>query len=186
MSLEYMFDAAYPSEKPYPGCAAVAGYIGGNTPHVWSLAEWQRFAHLRQLPIWVAYGMSLPAVEQAKRAAAAAVALGWAAHHAVERVIALDEETATDRAFVAAFAAELHVEGFGCWPYGSQSSIFGDPSEDGVWMALYDGKAGLENFPHVVAHQYAANVAWMGGAVDLSVVSAEAVQHLGHGPRRAA
>ena len=48
-----MFDASTPPSSAPPGYHAVAGYIGGDTPHVWTDAEWKRFGRLRKLPIWV-------------------------------------------------------------------------------------------------------------------------------------
>jgi hypothetical protein len=192
MTLYRMFDAAYPPVQPYPGCAAVAGYIGGNTPHVWTAAEWDRFAHLRQLPIWTGYGDPRPAAEQARAAVDAMLALGWKAdlppgtlEH--RRVVVLDEETSTDATFVGTFGAVMHLNGFGCWPYGSESTLFALPVLDGRWMALYDSTARLENHARrVVAHQYAAGVPWEGGQVDLSVISGQGLAHLGRGPRRPA
>ena len=183
MTLDRMFDASAPPEKPYPGCTAVAGYIGGNTPHEWTLEEWQRFADLRQLPIWV-FGLGgLSARTQGIEAASRARALGWKPHAHDRRAIVLDMETSEDGAFVAAFAAAVHQEGYSCWPYGSRSTIYSDPTEDGVWVALYDGQFSMEDLPHAVAHQVAPNVPWDATAVDLSVISAGALHHLGRGPR---
>ena len=48
-----MFDASSPPASAPHGYRAVAGYIGGDTPHVWTDAEWRRFGSLRKLPIWV-------------------------------------------------------------------------------------------------------------------------------------
>ena len=191
MTLQRMFDASTPPAEPYPGCAAVAGYIGGNTPHVWTLAEWQRFGELRQLPIWV-YGQgSTSAVGEGFTAADRAVKLGWkpdlpAGTLKHRRVIVLDMETDIDAPFVRGFAAEVHRQGFGCWVYGSKATVYSDPHVDGYWVALWDGKASLEALPDAVAHQFAAEVPWGGGAVDLSVVSGAGLAHLGRGPRRAA
>ncbi len=190
MTLYRMFDASTPPAEPYPGCAAVAGYIGGNTPHVWTLAEWQRFAALRQLPIWVA-GLgagSKSSVQQGAEAVRKALSLGWRAHAHDRRAIVCDMETAVNPAFLAGFAAVLHSSGFSCWPYGSQAFIFNDPAEDGYWVASYPGPGPNLAFPgeRAVAHQYAAEVPWQGGAVDLSVVSGSGLAHLGRGPRRAA
>src|SRR5258706_15218366 len=47
-----MFDASVPPASAPAGYRAVAGYIGGDTPHVWTKAEWRRFDQLPQLPIW--------------------------------------------------------------------------------------------------------------------------------------
>jgi hypothetical protein len=43
-----MFDASTPPASAPPGYRAVAGYIGGDTPHVWTGAEWRRFGKLRK------------------------------------------------------------------------------------------------------------------------------------------
>src|SRR5258708_14891264 len=48
-----MFDASEPPAPAPAGYRAVAGYIGGDTPHVWTDAEWRRFARLHKLPTWV-------------------------------------------------------------------------------------------------------------------------------------
>src|SRR6266704_1413268 len=119
MTLYQMFDAAFPPATPFPGCHAVAGYIGGNTPHVWTLPEWQRFGQLRQLPILVA-GFTAAfggPEEQACKAVQAALDLGWRPHLEHRRAIVLDMETSDDPAFVTAFAGKLHLDGFSCWPY---------------------------------------------------------------------
>src|SRR6202030_1784840 len=76
MSLHRMFDAAYPPQRPYPGCQAVAGYIGGNTPHVWTRDEWRRFGGLVQFPIWTGYAEADPA-GHGQQCAALMHDLGW-------------------------------------------------------------------------------------------------------------
>jgi hypothetical protein len=48
-----MFDARVRPASAPAGYRAVAGYIGGDTPHVWTDAEWKRFGSLPKLPIWV-------------------------------------------------------------------------------------------------------------------------------------
>ena len=99
-----MFDAADPPSSPYPGCQAVAGYIGGNTPHVWTAAEWQRFGHLRQFPIWTGYAEANPA-HHGQQAVAAMRARGWAAGRPDRRAVIVDEETEVNAAWIDAFAA---------------------------------------------------------------------------------
>jgi hypothetical protein len=185
-----MFDASRPPARPFPGCAAVAGYIGGDTPHVWTLEEWNQASNngaLRQLPIWVAsWAIHESPFTQGRQAVNAAVALGWHPHHEERRVIALDLETAVHPEFVSDFAREVHLAGFGVWVYGSESTVFGNPAEQGYWVAAYPGPGPVLDFPegHAVAHQYAAEVPWLAGAVDLSVISEHALQYLGRGPRR--
>ena len=183
MTLHRMFDASVPPQKPYPGCAAVAGYIGGATPHVWTVAEWQRFAAFRQLPIWVK-DTSATAANQATEAAREAVKLGWRPHATHRRWIVLDMETSADVTFVSHFAVTLHTDGFGCLVYGSSSSVFGNPHADGYWVARWDDIPTLENFPNIKAHQYINDQPWDGTVVDLSVLPDDALLHLGRGPRR--
>jgi hypothetical protein len=185
MALFRMFDASVPPDKPYPACQAAGGYIGGATPHVWTLQEWLRFSHLRQLPIWTAdFNPGAPsAAEQGRLAAAAAVALGWHAHAPHRRAIALDMETSEDAAFVADFAVAARAGGFVVWPYGSKSTIYADPHADGYWVAAWDDIAGLENMADIMAHQYEADIPFGGTQIDLSVMSGEAYARLGRGPR---
>jgi hypothetical protein len=53
MALRWMYDAAFPPARP-PRWYAVAGYIGGDTPHVWTRAEWDAQPAPFRLPIWTA------------------------------------------------------------------------------------------------------------------------------------
>src|SRR6266498_2611689 len=52
MALRRMFDAAYPPTSP-PNWEAVAFYLGGNTPHVWTDSEIERQPARWRLPIFV-------------------------------------------------------------------------------------------------------------------------------------
>lgn len=185
MTLVRMFDAAFPPATGYPGAEAVAGYIGGRTPHIWTRAEWARFVGLYQLPIWTADFTQDPA-RSADAAADAAEALGWIAHHAdVWRAIVVDGEDIIDEPWIRAFGRELQVRGFLCWPYLSLSALAGDPAGFQVWLADWDGFAGLEGpQPEVLAHQYRPNVPWGGTKVDLSVVAAAVLPSFGIGARQ--
>lgn len=181
-----MFDAAFPPSRPYPGCAAVAGYIGGNTPHPWTSAEWQPFKGLAQLPIWVGYQEADP-TGHAADAAAAARRLGWDAFHTPAwRAIVLDQEAELDRDWIAAFGHQLQHQGFLCWPYNSGSvlSAGGDPPGYSVWLPTWDDVATIPHLPNVIAAQYRPNVAFDGTAVDLSVVDTSALVSFGYGPRQ--
>ncbi len=120
---------------------------------------------------------------QAAKAVAAAIGLGWRPHLLHRRAIVLDMETTIDPGFVTLFADQCHGEGFSCWPYGSTSSIYSDPSADGYWVAQWDDLATLSDHPKALADQFAADVSWEAGRVDLSALSAEGLLHLGRGPR---
>jgi len=186
-SLVRMFDASVPPSSPYPGCGAVAGYIGGNTPHVWSAAEWNHASgggRLAQLPIWVAFGETDP-VGHAQSAAAAAVALGWTAHHPQTwRAIVADVESVAETAWLEAFGAELRRQGFLCWPYMSLSALPSDPPGYTVWLAEWDGLADVPALHDVIAHQYAHDLPFDGTSVDLSAVLPGVLASFGSGPRR--
>jgi hypothetical protein len=182
-----MFDASVPPGSPYPGCGAVAGYIGGNTPHVWSAAEWNRASdngRVPVLPIWVGFGQGDP-VGHAKDAAAAAVARGWAAHHSPAwRAIVADVEAAQETAWLEAFGTQLRAEGFLCWPYMSASALPSDPPGYSVWLAEWNGVADVPPVHDVIAHQYAHDLPYQGTTVDLSMVVSVALGSFGVGPRR--
>lgn len=185
MSLYPAFDASTPPGVPYPGAAAVMGYIGGNTPHVWTRDEWRRFAALVQFPIWVGVFEADP-VGHARQAVSAARALGWSPNppSGNRRGIIIDYETEVNQAWIDSFAAVVWAAGYETFVYGSESTITGNPPKEGRWIALYNGLANLPDIPYAVAHQYAANIPFDGTAVDLSVVSADMLAHGGQGPRQ--
>ncbi len=53
MTLRWMYDASTPPTNP-PHWHVVGGYIGGNTPHVWTRAEWDAQWAPYRLPIFTA------------------------------------------------------------------------------------------------------------------------------------
>lgn len=53
MTLRWMYDASRPPVIP-PRLYCVAGYIGGNTPHVWTLEEWRSQPSPYRMPIFTA------------------------------------------------------------------------------------------------------------------------------------
>jgi hypothetical protein len=181
--ITYMFDAAFPPVKPYPGCSAVAGYIGGNTPHVWTLAEWLRFQHLGQLPIWTGYLEKDP-IDHASQAVNAAVKLGWQPNANPRRIIALDFETEIDDAWVLQFAHGVYAGGFVTMPYGSLSSILTDPPCWGRWAAQWPIGPPPANVSDIRALQFHGSLPWDGTEIDLSVIDESVMPRLGHGPRR--
>ena len=183
VSLYQMFDAAYPPSSPYPGCQAVAGYIGGNTPHVWTAAEWQRFGHLRQFPIWTGYAEANP-THHGKQAVAAMQALGWAAGRPNRRAVIVDEETEVNAAWIDAFAAVVWAAGYQTFIYGSLATVLDNPPKEGYLVADWNDVPAVPPYAHVIGHQYKPNVAWDGTQVDLSVISEEMLVHGGQGPRK--
>jgi hypothetical protein len=182
-----MFDAAFPPGRPYPGAGAVAGYIGGNTPHVWTTGEWNACnegGKLAQLPIWVGYNEGDP-VGHAKDAAAKATALGWTPNHPSHwRAIVLDiEAEQLGEPWLQAFGEQLQDEGFLCWPYMSASVLGQDPPGYSIWLPTFNGVASIPAVHNVVAAQYQPNVHFDGTAVDLSVVDPAVLGSFGSGLR---
>ena len=53
--MRWMYDASTPPAAP-PHWHVAAGYIGGDTPHVWSMEEWRAQWAPELLPIWAATG----------------------------------------------------------------------------------------------------------------------------------
>lgn len=182
MSLYRMFDASSPPAQPYPGCQAVAGYIGGSTPHVWTPAEWQRFRDLRQFPIYVGSGRT-NGPDDGQDAVREVQARGWAPHEKNTRAIILDMEAETDPEYVNGFADVVFKAGYCTVVYVSESVMGNTPVREGFWVALWDGIADIPSGAHILAHQYRPDVPWNNTQVDLSMVSADMMVHGGVGPR---
>ena len=183
MSLFRMFDAAYPPQQAYPGCQAVAGYIGGNTPHVWTPDEWRRFGNLRQFPIWVGYAENDPA-GHGQQCVAAMQALGWRQNAPDRRAVILDEESQVDVAWVDTFASEIWGAGYQTFMYGSLATIMQDPPKEGYLVADWTGVPAVPPYQNVVGCQYQENVPWDGTQVDLSVITDTMLVHGGEGARK--
>jgi len=158
-----MWDASTPPPNVPPGFDAAAGYIGGDTPHVWTRDEWARLGKLPKLPIWV---QSVPTTA-ARAQAEAFVALEQLYHIGCPtgHAVALDLETAVDPAYVTAFGAVMRWAGFRTWVYGSRSTVFGNPALDGYWVADYTGAPHFPAGPTVRACQWQA-----GKLIDRSVI----------------
>lgn len=186
MSLTKGFDAAFPPELAPAGCGFALGYIGTVGPdrldrdeHVWTLQEWQRFAHLRQFPCWVTDFSKSP-VASAVDAVELARALGWRSIYG--RALVYDTEALVDRAWCVEFEYEIRAHGFEAVNYGSASVVAQNGSAL-LWIAKWDGDPQLEGGQSVEAHQYAANVGVPGGTVDFSVMSPQLLGHGGMGAR---
>lgn len=174
-----VFDASVPPATAPAGCAGVLGYVGktGFTPHVWTPAEWRRFQHLKQYPVWVPDLAANPLAE-ARAAAVAVEALGWAKlPDPRTRVIVCDLETHVVPAWYAKFAAAVGSRFYVAVAYGSLSTIAANLASD-LWVAAWDGDPALEPGQTIRAHQYQA-----GPGVDLSVVDEWLWERGGTGPR---
>lgn len=154
MKLVRMTDAAFPprGELVPKGSQIVAGYIGGNTPHVWTAKEWASFGKMRKLPIFVRDQRGngeedgLEAVAQLARLN---VPKGT--------TVAYDLETLVYGAMVTAFYNVLRRRGFYVWVYGSADYVLGNPPCSGYWVADYDNQPEMYPGKHIVAKQYLPN-----------------------------
>jgi hypothetical protein len=187
MSLRRMFDASRPPSKPFPNTTGVAGYIGGNTPHVWTVDEWNDASNNgehRMLPIWVGFHEDAPE-EHAREAWKKAVDLGWAQYR--HRYIALDMEDDThDHKWCQIFAGILHENGFKTLEYRSLSAILVDPTPALIdnWVAHWNVNPNLSEAPRTEAFQYTNDVPFDNTVVDLSVITATCYDNMGRGMRR--
>lgn len=172
MTLTRCFDAAYPPGSVPAGAGAALGYIGPDPAayHVWTVAEWQPFAGLRQFPCRVIDYNEAPEA-QARLACAEMFKLGWRQH----RALIGDMEAVVDPAYWAAF--EAAVEKIGPVPVAYESeSVIGQNKAKRVWAALWDGRPVLQG--GWWAKQYMS-----GGGLDWSVVSPELLANAGVGRR---
>jgi hypothetical protein len=151
------------------GFEAVAGYIGGDTPHVWTRSEWGGFNGWRKLPIYVASNQ--PNTNNAGISSALGILdalwnCGPRLPLQLEQAgtpVALDLETVVIPDFVTGFAAVMNWAGFQVWPYGSASTLQGNPECQGYWAADWTNEEHI--LPWSIATQY------MTGTFDRSQVS---------------
>lgn len=135
--LSFVQDASNPQGVALqPGVIVAAGYIGGDTPHVWTAADWAVWGCRWRVPIWV---RSNPGDVDA---------------------------TVDANACVAALVTQGAPPPYLVSPYGSESTITGNPAADGYWVALWDGKPDLTGMPGgTIAKQYTS-----ANSFDLSVI----------------
>jgi len=131
-----MLDAGNPGTASLPkGYSAVAGYIGGDTPHVWTADQWARFKGIPKLPIYV---------DDFKTGRNAGIADGWDCLQKLSvfyalgikrgSVVAYDIEVSKDAQRAYGFASVLNWAGYTVWLYGSRSTVLTIPFGD-YWVA---------------------------------------------------
>jgi hypothetical protein len=178
------FDAStdIPASAP-AGFDAVFGYVGGDTPHVWTREQWARFEHLRQFPIWVDDVETTDPAIQAAKCVTAVKSLGWS--HDRTRIVWLDVETKVNPAWVNEFGGQLYREGYFYGVYGAAdfASKTGAPH---LWVANGSVNPELSSLQVVLAYQVYFDVKLgspPGGTVDISLLSPELMKLGGVGPR---
>lgn len=126
------YDAAFPPANPPAGMDGVQFYIGGDTPHVWTLEEIQAARVRFRLPTWVRSNPSVQIAQQdAQDAVKQLVAIGAPVH----TLVCLDSETSVDPEYVALFFYAMRGFGYQIIEYGSVSTVFSNVIPNG----LYDG-----------------------------------------------
>lgn len=190
VSYPRIMDAAVPPTTAPAGIEGVMGYIGGaRATRVWTVAEWLRFSHLAQFPVYVP-DLGADPVAQAHEAVAEALRLGWAAHMppAQTRLIIFDTETLIDRAWYATAASIVGLSGFVAADYGSLAFVLENAAEIVIAAAWVSGSV-IPPIPAgqtIQGLQWEANVVVEQTLVDYSVFSPALFARGGTGPRHGA
>jgi hypothetical protein len=150
------FDAAYPPTNA-PADQVAFGYLGGNTPHPWTRAEWAAQKARYRVGIWTRSNPTGAAQGTAEGNAAVAAWRGLGAPAGT--LIALDLETAVNAAYVNAFDAATTAAGFKVAAYGSKSTLPRNPKPSGgYWIADVTNKPHL--YPGATITQYEFESGW--------------------------
>lgn len=150
------YDAAYAPAHPPVGDQVAMLYIGGDTPHIATLAEWNSQPARYRLPIWT---RDNPAGHDGAAEGRAALAKLDQLGAPRGILIGLDYETAVDAAFVAAFDSALVAGGNKTVLYGSKSSVFRNPRPSGgYWTADLTGRP--HSYPGAVITQWEFEAGW--------------------------
>lgn len=147
-------DSVYASGQPVTDVAC--GYIGGDTPHVWSYAEWASRPERWRLPIYV---RSYPGNGSADGAQAKQYCQGLGMPAGA--VIGYDLEQLQDAPMCYAFAAAIAP--YVCMVYGAESYVRANPPP--WWEAAWNNVPNIDS-ANAWAHQYFSD-----GSYDLNVFS---------------
>lgn len=156
-----MYDTAYPPAIP-PHWYAVAGYIGGDTPHVWTEAEWHAQHASFRLPIFTAdnrVNSPASAADDAPEILVKLEELG--VPHGV--TYAIDGET---RIFPA-YLEELDelTSPYLLMDYGSLSYVTSNPvTSGGRWAARWTGR--IADAVALIGHMNIRAVQWASGDME--------------------
>lgn len=133
------YDAAFPPARP-PATDGACIYLGGDTIHVWTKAEVDAQTARYILPVFVRSDpRGLASVAPDVNAAVAQLAVIGAPRGCL---VAVDMETADDKAYIAGMYTGLLAHGYQLLVYGSDSTVFGNDAPDGLyWAADWTGTA---------------------------------------------
>jgi hypothetical protein len=143
-----MGDAAFVHNLDGTSFDAVGGYlVAPNAFHPWSHADW-RLIPGHKLPIYVApFGQkngTRDGQDIVKQLRDLKIPRGM--------YCALDLETSVDKTYVTHCFGEVHDAGYRMLVYGSASTVFGNPSCNGYWVADYVQPPKAFMYPHVNVH----------------------------------
>jgi hypothetical protein len=144
MTLKWL-DASTPPATYPTGYDGIAFYIGGDTPHVWTVAELHACPYRYRLPIFVRSDPTALGITAAADVANAVAALKvYGAPTGT--LVAWDSETSIDPQYIQAAYAALLAAGYTMIDYGSQFYVFGNKNPDGYYWG-----ADWTNVPHLTA-----------------------------------
>ncbi len=158
-----MFDSAFPPTNP-PAWEVVAGYCGGNTPHVWTDQEWAAQKARWRLPIFTRSTGGDPNAD-------AAAAVRWLRAHGVPPgcCVALDYETRIDADYLRTFDWVVMQAGYLTMVYGTRRTMLQNPKPSGgYWVAEWTGTPHL--YPGSAATQWSGSGPF-GGEYDPNLVA---------------
>jgi hypothetical protein len=134
------YDAAYPVANA-PKDDVVFGYLGGDTPHAWSLADWNSQPARYRIPIWTRDNPGgYNGASEARAALAKLDSLG--APRGI--LVALDYELAQDATYLEQFDGFMVSVGNKVAVYGSKSTLFNNPKPSGGYWP-----ADITDHPHL-------------------------------------
>ena len=152
-----MYDASTPDVSLPADAKIVAGYIGGDTPHVWTYSQWRFFGRLKKLPIYV---VSNPSGRNATQDAFDCLMRLFVLGVPKGSPVVLDLETAIDAPYVHGFYQVIKWAGYKLWVYGSLDFVVRNPPCDGYWVADYTGVPHMAITGFTKATQYATGLKW--------------------------
>jgi peptidoglycan hydrolase-like protein with peptidoglycan-binding domain len=136
------YDAAFPPADP-PATDGVCLYIGGDTPHVWTLEEIGMQAARYRLPIFVRSNPPGPGAAQDVASALSRLKVIGAPRGTL---VAWDMETAADALYIKGVTTGLASGGYRLIVYGSESTVRGNGTPDGLyWGADWTNVAHLHS-----------------------------------------
>jgi peptidoglycan hydrolase-like protein with peptidoglycan-binding domain len=131
------YDASTPPAHPPAGADGVCGYIGGDTPYIWSLADWNSQSARYRLPIFTRSDPPGPGAQADVTAALDQLHVIGAPKGCL---VAWDFESAVNAGYTQQVYSLLHQANYVLMAYGSVSSVFGNKDPDGYyWGAQWTG-----------------------------------------------